>query len=230
MVSFRAQDLLTHSPGGFDWLYNYNHSLSVHSRGPTSFRTYHLPATTAGFGRHLWDTPIKTFSRSYFQVSHIVGRLRSGLYQHRRQLMPLFPQKIYAVQGIYSPLVLIVKISLFLLYYRIFSRIRRTRLLIYFGIGINAVFYAASFSLILYFCGPGPGHNLIQSFDDYHCVVQARTLATFQASFNIASDIYLLCIPMPVISNLQLSTKKKIGVIAMFMTGSLSVILPPKAF
>lgn len=139
-------------------------------------------------------------------------------------------QKIYAVQGIYSPLVLMVKISLFLLYFRIFSRIRSTRLLIYFGIGINAVFYATSFALVLYFCGPGPGHNIIQSFDDHHCVVQARTLGTFQASFNIASDIYLLCIPMPVISNLQLSTKKKVGVIAMFMTGSLSVILPPKTF
>ena len=122
-----------------------------------------------------------------------------------------------------------MKISLFLLYYRIFSRIRSTRLLIYFGIGINAVTYAVNFALILYFCGPGPGHNIIQSFDDYHCVVSARTLATFQASFNIASDIYLLCIPMPVISNLQLSTKKKIGVVAMFMTGSLLVILPLKS-
>lgn len=121
-----------------------------------------------------------------------------------------------------------MKISLFLLYFRIFSRIRRTRLLIYFGIGINAVFYAVSFALILYFCGPGPGHNLIESFNDHHCVVQARTLGTIQASFNIASDIYLLCIPMPVISNLQLSRKKKIGVSAMFMTGSLSVILPSK--
>ncbi len=121
-----------------------------------------------------------------------------------------------------------VKISLFLLYYRVFSRIKRTRFLIFIGIGVNAVFYATSFALILYFCGPGPGHNLIQSFDDHNCVVDARTLGTAQASFNIASDIYLLYIPVPVISNLQLSRQKKIGVIAIFMTGSLLVTFPPE--
>ena len=142
------------------------------------------------------------------------------------RLIRILRQRIYAVQGMYSPLILIVKISLFLFYHRIFSRLRTTRYLIYFGIGFNTVFYATSFSLIMYFCGPGPGHNLIQSFDDHNCVVDARTLGTVQASFNTASDIYLLCIPMPVISRLQLSREKKIGVIAIFMTGSLLVTFP----
>ena len=142
------------------------------------------------------------------------------------ELTVAFLQKIYAVQGMYSPIILIVKISLFLLYFRIFSRIWRTKMLIYFGIGVNTVFYAISTTLVLYFCGPTHGHNFIQAFADYNCVVQARTLADVQASFNIASDIYLLCIPIPVVSRLQLSKKKKVGVSAIFMTGSLSVIRP----
>lgn len=123
----------------------------------------------------------------------------------------------------YSPLILVVKISLFLLYLRIFSTIRRTRYLIYLGIGVNAIFYAISFALILYYCGPGGDGKFVKAFGTKKCVVDARTLITVQASFNIASDMYLLCIPVPVISNLQLPTKKKIGVMAIFMTGSLLV-------
>ena len=121
----------------------------------------------------------------------------------------------------YSPVILITKISLFLLYLRIFSCVRSTRWLIYIGMLVNSIFYACSFALILYFCGPPIGTSFTESFASHHCVVEGRNLGTIQASFNTASDIYLLCIPMPVVSNLQLSRKRKIGLMAVFMTGTL---------
>lgn len=133
-------------------------------------------------------------------------------------------QRVNAVQGLYPLLILLTKVSLFLLYYRVFSLDRCTRLLIHAGIGVNALFYAISFALILYFCSPGPGQNLVQTFaTSPHCTVNARNLGIIQASFNVASDVYLLGIPLPVITKLQLSRQKKIGVIAIFMTASLWV-------
>ena len=93
--------------------------------------------------------------------------------------------------------------------------------------GFDAVSCATSFALVLYFCGPRPGsgHSLTQPFNDHHCVVDARFLGTVQAAFNDVSDIYLLCIPMPIISHRQLPRIRRNGVIAIFMTGSLLVKL-----
>ena len=91
----------------------------------------------------------------------------------------------------------------------------------YLGIAFNVVFYITSFALVLDFCAPSKGQTILQSFNDRKCIVYARNLGTVQASFNIFSDLYLLCLPIPVISKLQLSTKRKIGVLAIFMTGTL---------
>lgn len=189
-------------------------------------KAYYPLATTAGFGRHLWNYPIKTFTESYFQVRKLGASSCFIQISIENTNSDIF-QKVLAVQGLYSPVILTVKLSLFLLYLRIFSRIRRTKILIYFGIGFNMVFYITNFALILYFCGPSPGsRSMIKSMARHRCVVDSRNLGTVQASFNIFSDIYLLCVPIPVVSKLQLSGKRKIGVYAMFMTGSLSVLFP----
>ena len=116
---------------------------------------------------------------------------------------------------------LLVKIALFLFYLRLFSQHQRTKLMIYLGIGINAVFHVISFALVLCFCSPRPKRNIIQSFNTRHCTFDAFTLGIFQGSFNLASDIYIFVLPIPVLSKLQLSKKKKIGVSVIFVTGSL---------
>lgn len=40
-------------------------------------------------------------------------------------------------------------------------------------------------------------------------------------AFNVFSDIYILCLPIMAVSNLQLPTRKKIGVIMIFLSGIL---------
>lgn len=42
-----------------------------------------------------------------------------------------------------------------------------------------------------------------------------------QGTINLLSDFYLLVVPIPAVLALQLPKKKKIGVIAIFMTGFL---------
>ena len=41
---------------------------------------------------------------------------------------------------------------------------------------------------------------------------------------NLASDVYILCVPIASILKLQLSIRKKIGVMLLFMTGILYVV------
>lgn len=42
-------------------------------------------------------------------------------------------------------------------------------------------------------------------------------------AFNVVSDIYLLCLPIAAVSRLQLPTRKKVGIISVFLTGLLWV-------
>ena len=43
-------------------------------------------------------------------------------------------------------------------------------------------------------------------------------------AINLASEIYILCVPIPAVSKLQLSTKKRIGVTVIFATGFMYVV------
>ncbi|KAL8939801.1 MAG: hypothetical protein Q9216_003152 [Gyalolechia sp. 2 TL-2023] len=49
-------------------------------------------------------------------------------------------------------------------------------------------------------------------------------LAIAQGAVNIASDFYIFLLPIPGVLQLQLGTKKKIGICAIFMTGSLACL------
>ena len=51
-------------------------------------------------------------------------------------------------------------------------------------------------------------------------------MAYIQGIFNVVSDFYLLILPIPVVWQLQMPSKRKIGVCAIFMTGILYVVLP----
>ena len=159
-----------------------------------------------GLGKHVRDT-VEIFNQSFFKV----GWLYQASYCHgttaKTPLILLDYQKIYATEILYNPAMLLTKLSLFLVYHRLFSSARNTRWLIYLGIGVNTIFYAVTFALTVRF--------------SYRNVKLAQALAISQASFNTSSDIYLLCLPIPVISKLQLSRKKKLGIIAVFMTGVL---------
>lgn len=51
--------------------------------------------------------------------------------------------------------------------------------------------------------------------------IAQSSLATAQSAVNVASDIYILCLPIAGIWQLQAALSKKIGLSAIFMTGIL---------
>ena len=115
---------------------------------------------------------------------------------------------------------LFAKLSLFLLYIQLFRPTDWLRYSAYAGAVVNVLFYTLALVLALIYSVPHPGQTLRQAFQSprqAHNV--AKSLPT--ACINLILDVYILLLPIAGVSKLQLPIRKKIGVIAVFLTGLL---------
>ena len=111
-----------------------------------------------------------------------------------------------------------MKLSILLLYHRLFSINVRFRYLIWAGIFLQIIGYTA-------FTGYAIGTEVICS-SATAAQTKAFCLNTYkvtytQSLFSFLTDVYVLLIPIRVVAGLQLSYRRKIGVIMIFMTGLL---------
>lgn len=125
---------------------------------------------------------------------------------------------------LYGPTVLFAKMSILLLYLRIFSPDRWTRLFIYLGIGVIFIYYTVTASVLVGLCIPRKGENWPRALLSSRCR-DSMVITYVQGVFNIVSDFYVLVLPLPVVWKLQLPLRKKIAVSAIFMAGLLLVPL-----
>ena len=129
---------------------------------------------------------------------------------------------MYAVSAFF------VKLSLFLLYLRLFKPNRTTRWLIYGGTLACGAFYGSSIISNCVLCVPRPGgqHNATTwVLASTRCSAASEQLAIAQGVFSAVGDVYLLVIPIQSIFRLRLPLNRKIGVSAIFMVGIMSVYL-----
>jgi hypothetical protein len=155
-----------------------------------------------GLGTHEWDLPITKFTDTFLDV-------------------------LLLVQVLYGPTIFFIKLALFLLYLRIFSPFRWMRWACYFGIWFNFLFYGVCSVIQGVWCSPAPGSNwteyvITQLSHTNHCD-KTITLTLVQSAINIASDFYMLLLPIPAVWTLHLTMQRKIGVMAVFATGLLYV-------
>lgn len=129
------------------------------------------------------------------------------------------------VDVIYSPAIVMAKLSLLYLYLEVFRPDKKMRYAIYFGMAFVTVCYSAFFIAYCVLAIPGPGQSLIGVMLSKD-IASLLGLAIGQGAVNIASDFYIFLLPIPGVLQLQLGTKKKVGICAIFMTGSLCVRLP----
>lgn len=105
---------------------------------------------------------------------------------------------------ILPPTVLLIKLSLLLLYLRIFGPDKVTRYLIYFGITFCSVAYTIVMFLSIFASVQG-------------AINGSKTVG----AISLSSDIYILCVPIMAASKLQMSRKRRIGLFLVFLTGGL---------
>ena len=106
------------------------------------------------------------------------------------------------------------KLALFLLYFRLFASHRGTKIAIYLGIVMNCLVYGALAISNCVLCIPPPGESWLSS----RCERTAR-MNDFAGAFNLASDLYIFVLPLPVLSSLQMPLARKLWVTATFGTG-----------
>ena len=102
-----------------------------------------------------------------------------------------------------------------MLYFRIFNVNRTMRWMIHIGIYVQIVFYiswVAVYSALLAVCATATG------FSHPFCTNTWITVEV-QGAINVITDFYILALPTVMVWQLQLTFRRKLGVIAVFMTG-----------
>ncbi|KAL8972881.1 MAG: hypothetical protein Q9183_000308 [Haloplaca sp. 2 TL-2023] len=121
------------------------------------------------------------------------------------------------ISAFYGPTMFFTKLTLFILYYRLFNPSKIMRYLIYFGIGFNFLFYTIYLFIYALMC-PNTSERAAT------CTGRVKDLGVATSAINVVSDFYILVIPLAAISGLQLRAKRKWGLIAIFFTGFLACL------
>ncbi|KAF2731139.1 hypothetical protein EJ04DRAFT_584180 [Polyplosphaeria fusca] len=156
-----------------------------------------LAIRVAKFGTHMYNLSVLHFRTRDVALAMQIGFLTNGP-----------PHLIWPW----------VKTTFFLMYLQLFRPLTWLRRCVYFGLAVVWVWYVAMCIAQISITAPPRGHGWVESF------ATPRYLQTFKicvptAYFGLASDLYIMVLPLVAISHLRLSRLKRIGVAAMFTTG-----------
>ncbi|KIM95779.1 hypothetical protein OIDMADRAFT_59557 [Oidiodendron maius Zn] len=168
-----------------------DYTSTIAALGSTAHSVFELYGIHLGYGRHIWDIRATTL----LEVSNV--RLLS------------------ATSIVYPVVIYFVKLSILLLYLRIFGVYRFVRFSCYFAIVLFTLFYVAYLGVqaaLLKDCINLASLEVGVCKDLY-------ALTIFQSAFNVVSDIFVFLIPIPCILKLQVRTGRKIGLLIIFLAG-----------
>ncbi|KAI0404660.1 hypothetical protein F4802DRAFT_565871 [Xylaria palmicola] len=146
-------------------------------------------------GRHVWDIPLSFLTDAYLK--------RNFTYVLLTALSAM-----------------LVKLSLLLLYLRIFNPSWTVNLTIHACIGVVSLFYLSTIIAELVVGVPRGNGNWQQAQITYGPV--GLTVSVVRGVFGVVSDFVILLIPMTQLVVLALPTRRKIVLICVFLTGILA--------
>ena len=86
--------------------------------------------------------------------------------------------------------------------------------------GFISAFYCATFIAYAILSIPRPGQSQLAAILSVN-TARDIPLGITQGAVGVATDFVVLCLPIPVVWRLQLPLRKKLGILAIFMTGLL---------
>ncbi|GAB1315263.1 Rhodopsin domain-containing protein [Madurella fahalii] len=152
-----------------------------------------------GVTRHAWDTPLSFLDEAYLK-------------------------KLFATSLIYGPMLFFSKTCILIFYYRTFQRKVWLRMCIYTILAIMIGTYWMTVPLCFYYCMPHP--NTGQAWD-LTILANCNHLANpglVQAGMNIAVDIAIFVLPLPIVFKLQIPLGKKLSIAGIFTTGFFALV------
>lgn len=129
-------------------------------------------------------------------------------------------QQDYITTIMVTPALGLIKFSLFIQYYLLFRPLRWVRISVWIGATVSAVFYVAVTITAFVLNSPWPGESLLEGLLSWH-YLEFSQFSIPTGVIGMLVDWYLLILPIPAVWTLQMSTSKKLGVLIIFMTGSL---------
>ena len=115
---------------------------------------------------------------------------------------------------------LFLKDSFFIMYLYIFKPLRWFRVSAYIGAAITTTFYIATTVAMLIYITPRRGETWAERLATKE-FGRSRILPVVTSSFGVVVDLVILLLPMIAVMPLQLPTRRKIGLVCVFMTGLL---------
>ncbi|KAI4119441.1 MAG: hypothetical protein LQ338_007276, partial [Usnochroma carphineum] len=152
-----------------------------------------------GFGVHQWDITY--------------ANLQSLMSKQHPDFVPV--QEGKTLSALWGPTMFFTKLSLLLLYYRIFAPDRLTKHFVVIGILYCSVLYTSYLLLTFLLC-----QSTLQPF----CMHEWNLFILISSGLNVFGDIYLLTIPLAAIAKLQMAFRQKLGVSAVFFTGIMACL------
>ncbi|KAL8787504.1 MAG: hypothetical protein Q9213_002162 [Squamulea squamosa] len=164
--------------------------------------------------RHIWDVPLIEATEN--------------LYKARRSFRPL-PiavltepfQTIFAQEMMVGSTIFFSKTSLLLLFYRLFSIDKWFRYKLYAAFTFIAITTLPSIPMYLAVCLPNSDGSWAGA--SQKCT-KTNVYAYVQGPVGVIFDVFAIYLPASVIATLHLPLRRKIGVLAIFMTGMFAVI------
>ena len=126
---------------------------------------------------------------------------------------------------LYGPAIFLAKLSVLLLYLELFVVNTQARIMIAIGLTIITAQCLAQIIGSAVFCVPKPGVSWLVDDYTYKCRVTFDLFAVIMGAIAVFSDLFVIYIPLPVVWQLRMSARKKIGVSVIFLTGLLSASL-----
>ncbi|PHH82715.1 hypothetical protein CDD82_5070 [Ophiocordyceps australis] len=151
--------------------------------------------------RHMWDFPLCWVTARFHQLS--------------------FTLEIVGFLGLF-----LAKSATLLLFHQIFTISPRTRLAIRIGMGANLVLYTVCIIILIVYGVPHIG----QTWDNL--VIENINIAdsswnlywgVAQAPASMLLDVYILILPLPIVSSIKMSRRSRAQVFGVFLTGLLAV-------
>lgn len=116
---------------------------------------------------------------------------------------------------IYAFAIFFTKLSISLLYIRIFSVQRTFKYFVYAGIGFCALTYAAYLGINI--------ATIVQCASPFSITLplcaHAQAITIALSAINVATDVYIIALPISSILHLKLRRRQKIGLLAVFLSG-----------
>ena len=115
---------------------------------------------------------------------------------------------------------LFTKLTFFLLYFEVFRPLRWLRITVYIGATLTCAFYGAATIMQMILDIPRHGETWAERSLSQK-KPNSTTLSIPLAAVGLGFDIILLVIPIAAVLGLHLPTRRKLGVIFIFMFGTL---------